>query len=75
MTRVRQGRLIPKGSKPEAPRPPQEGGGHVNAKWETRRLLLGLRADAIKRGMLELAVIYGTSAIRLGREALDEAQK
>lgn len=37
--------------------------------------LMQLRADAIKRGMIELAVVYGWSATRVGFEILKAAQQ
>lgn len=39
--------------------------------WKIRRTMMRLRADAIERGMTELALTYGWSAIRLGFEALE----
>lgn len=35
-----------------------------------RETLLRLRTDAVERGMMELAIAYGWSAIQLGSEIL-----
>lgn len=40
-----------------------------------RDALIALRADAIERGMLELAIVYGWTVIRVGSEVLEEMIK
>lgn len=37
---------------------------------DARKTLISLRHDALQRGMIDLAEVYGWSAIRLGEEAL-----
>lgn len=39
---------------------------------QTQAAIVRLRQDAIARGMSELAIAYGWSAIRLGAERIDE---
>jgi hypothetical protein len=40
-----------------------------------RRAMVAMQKDAKERGMLDLAVVYGWSAIRRGQEIIDEQMK
>lgn len=42
----------------------------MSDETEIRRAMILLRQDAIERGMDDLAIVYGWSAIRLGSEIL-----
>ncbi len=40
-----------------------------------RETILKLRADAIERGDIDLAIVYGWSAIRMGAQELPEPER
>lgn len=42
---------------------------------EVRRTLMLLRYDALERGMADLAIVYGWSAMRIGTEMLQTGAK
>jgi hypothetical protein len=53
----------------------QRGRELIAARYPAYATMERLREDAVERGLRDLAIVYGWSAIRIGQEAVAEAMR